>query len=621
MREILTYTILEPKEVKKKRLLRNNEYYNIQNTFDILYKKGAENYKFNNLMQYILKDENILLAYRNIKKNKGSKTSGTDKKTILDLGNGETYRTINIVRCKLNNYHPNSVRRVEIPKNNGKIRPLGIPTISDRLIQQCIKQVLEPICESKFHKHSYGFRPNRSTHHAIARAMSLINRNKLHYVVDIDIKGFFDNVNHGKLLKQIWNLGIQDKELIYIISKMLKSEIEGVGIPNKGTPQGGILSPLLSNIVLNELDWWISNQWESFETKHDFSYTRKNGSIETNKYSALRKSSKLKEIYIVRYADDFKIFCRDHKSAQRIYNAVRLWLKERLHLEISPEKSKITNLRKNYTEFLGFKLKATIKGNKKVCKSHISDKAKRKIIIELKEKIYEIKKQPTIQNVGKLNAMILGAHNYYKCATHVNIDFSEINFLVSKTLYNRLRTVSSTKGNKSKAFLKFYGNYNIKTYFIGTVGIFPIAGIKTKPPMNFTQDICNYTIKGRKIIHNNLRYIDKDILKYLMENPIINQSTEYNDNRISLYVGQNGKCGITGKKLEINYMEIHHKRPKTLGGKDEYSNLLYVTYNIHKLIHSTEKEIIDKYIKMENLDKKALNKINLLRKKVGNHAI
>lgn len=139
--------------------------------------------------------------------------------------------------------------------------------------------------------------------------------------------------------------------------------------------------------------------------------------------------------------------------------------------------------------------------------------------------------------------------------------------------------------------------------------------------MNFTQNICNYTREGRKIIHKNLQCIDNKILKYLLENPILNQSTEYNDNRISLYVGQNGKCGIIGKKLEINYMEIHHKIPKTLGGKDEYSNLLYVKYNIHKLIHSTDKKIIDKYIRMEDLDKKALNKLKLLRKKVGNYVI
>jgi RNA-directed DNA polymerase len=100
--------------------------------------------------------------------------------------------------------------------------------------------------------------------------MTLANIGKLHHVVDVDIKGFFDNVDHSKLLKQLWSIGIQDKNLLCIISKLLKAEIEGVGIPTKGTPQGGILSPLLSNIVLNELDWWISSQWELFRTKHQY---------------------------------------------------------------------------------------------------------------------------------------------------------------------------------------------------------------------------------------------------------------------------------------------------------------------------------------------------------------
>jgi len=149
---------------------------------------------------------------------------------------------------------------------------------------------------AKFHNHSFGFRPNRSTEHAKAMMHRMINLQSLHFVVDIDIKGFFDNVDHGKLLKQIWTMGIQDKKLLCIISAMLKAEIVGVGIPSKGTPQGGILSPLLSNIVLNELDWWVSDQWESFETSRLYTGW--------NKYRALRQGTKLKECYVIRYADD-----------------------------------------------------------------------------------------------------------------------------------------------------------------------------------------------------------------------------------------------------------------------------------------------------------------------------
>ncbi|KPU44226.1 group II intron-encoded protein LtrA [Oxobacter pfennigii] len=148
-----------------------------------------------------------------------------------------------------------------------KFRILGIPTLEDRLLQQCTKQVLEPICEARFYKHSYGFRPNRSMEHALARAISLINSNKLHYAIDIDVKGFFDNVDHGKLLKQMWSMGIRDKKLLSVISKILKARIEGIGVPEKGTPQGGIISPILSNIVLNELDWWIYSQWEGMKTR------------------------------------------------------------------------------------------------------------------------------------------------------------------------------------------------------------------------------------------------------------------------------------------------------------------------------------------------------------------
>ena len=224
--------------VKKKQKLRNNEYYNLQEIFDELYAKSKRNYIFTKLINLIMSKENIQLAYRNLKKNDGSYTAGVDGKNIEYLQKWEMEKLILHIQRKFNNYSPQPVRRVEIPKPNGKTRPLGIPTIMDRMIQQCILQVLEPICEAKFHKKSNGFRPNKSTENAIAQMETLIHLSKYHIVIDIDIKGFFDNVSHSKLLKQIWTLGIRDKKLMSIISAMLKAEIKGIGVPEKGTPQG-----------------------------------------------------------------------------------------------------------------------------------------------------------------------------------------------------------------------------------------------------------------------------------------------------------------------------------------------------------------------------------------------
>ncbi|MCI8620193.1 MAG: hypothetical protein HFG44_09045 [Oscillospiraceae bacterium] len=267
----------------KQRKLRNLEYYDLQAEYDDLYAKSKQGATFTHLMELITDENNIKLAYRNIKRNGGSGTPGVDNLDIHDIETLDSEKYVEIIQQKLAWYKPKPVRRVEIPKPNGKVRPLGIPTMIDRLVQQCILQVLEPICEAKFHERSNGFRPNRSAEHAIAQCYRMIQMQKLYFVVDIDIQGFFDNVNHSKLIKQMWNLGIQDKKLLSVIKEMLKAPIvmpDGTVVkPTKGTPQGGILSPLLSNIVLNELDWWIASQWEAMPTRkqyyHQISYSQR----------------------------------------------------------------------------------------------------------------------------------------------------------------------------------------------------------------------------------------------------------------------------------------------------------------------------------------------------------
>jgi len=292
-----------PKQTLKSQKLRNNEYYDTQMLFDELYERSSKGEVFTNLMKLINSESNIRLAYRNIRNNGGSNTAGVDGYTIEQFKGCSEEEFIANIKAKLKWYKPKSVRRVEIEKypGSGKYRPLGIPTIIDRLVQQCILQILEPICEAKFYDKSYGFRPNRSCENALAQANSYMYAGKLHFVVDVDIKGFFDNVDHSKLIKQIWTMGVRDKNLISIVREMLRAPIKmpngEIEYPTRGTPQGGILSPLLSNIVLNELDWWVQNQWVEIPTRHEYS-------CKDSKMNMLKKHTKLKEMYIVRYADD-----------------------------------------------------------------------------------------------------------------------------------------------------------------------------------------------------------------------------------------------------------------------------------------------------------------------------
>ena len=177
----------------KQKKLRHLEYYDLQSVFDKLYADSKRGEVFTNLMEIIRDENNIRLAYRNIKRNTGSNTAGVDGVTVKDIEKLNAEKYVEIIRRKLAWYKPKPVRRKEIEKPNGGIRPLGIPSMTDRLVQQCILQVLEPICEAKFHERSNGFRPNRSAEHALAQCYKMIQQMNLHYVVDVDIKGFFDN--------------------------------------------------------------------------------------------------------------------------------------------------------------------------------------------------------------------------------------------------------------------------------------------------------------------------------------------------------------------------------------------------------------------------------------------
>ena len=629
-----------PKEIYKKQLcvddIRHSEYYDLQSTFDELYAKSANGGIFTNIMDLILSRENILLAYRNMKANKGSCTPGTDNLTIESIGVLTPEEVIQQVRFivsgSCHGYRPRPVRRKDIPKPNGSTRPLGIPCIWDRLIQQCIKQVMEPICEAKFSNNSYGFRPNRSVEHAVAASYRMMQLTKLHFVIEFDIKGFFDNVNHAKLMRQIWAMGIHDKHLIYVIRKILTAPIkmpDGINVyPTKGTPQGGIISPLLANIVLNELDHWIESQWSNnpvIEKRKAKIYP--NGRIDRSNGYKIMHQTKLKEMYIVRYADDFRIFCRCRQDAERIKAAVAQWLQQRLKLEVSDEKTRIVNVKKKYSEFLGFKIKVHKKKNRYVVMSHMCDKAFQKQRQKLVNQAKNIAKpRDYYREEGEIrvyNSMVMGLHNYYRIATNINVDCSRLNRAVMIVLTNRLRTQSCNRLRKTgrpltKTEQQLFGKSKMLRYVAGSdEPIYPIGYIRCKNPMGKKRSINKYTPEGRIDIHDNLQ-INKRLLCDLMRQPLFGRSAEYADNRLSLFSAQWGKCGVTGRTFEsAGDIHCHHITPRSKGGSDKYSNLVLVLKPVHKLIHASAPETIAYYLKLLNLDKSQVRKINHLREEAG----
>jgi DNA-binding transcriptional MerR regulator/5-methylcytosine-specific restriction endonuclease McrA len=296
-------------------------------------------------------------------------------------------------------------------------------------------------------------------------------------------------------------------------------------------------------------------------------------------------------------------------------------------IEVSKEKSKIVNLRKNYSYFLGIKFKVHRKGKngaknistKWVIKSHIQEKALNKIKTNVRKHITNIQKPK--KSIGLAidlyNSFVMGIHNYYNCATNCNIDMAKLSNQTRTKIFVRLKSRRVNKSDKLPDYIKKVYGKSKMLRMLGEKAILPLSYIQHSKLMNFSQTNI-YNPIDRDKIHNSQKVANNKIIRYLIENPIQGQSTEYNDNRISLYIGQLGKCAVTKEELEVGSMECHHIQPRSKGGLDSYNNLVLITKEVHKLIHSTQLETINKYLKYIPTDKITLEKLNKFRTKVGN---
>lgn len=566
----------------------------------------------------------IVTAVHNIKSNKGSKTAGVDEIKMDSYLQMPKQELIDLIQRKFHKYQPKPARRVYIPKSNGKQRPLGIPSAIDRVVQECMRIVLEPICEAQFYPHSYGFRPYRAQKHAIRDIVNVINAgcrspDQPVWAVEGDIKGCFDNINHRLLLQKLWRMGIHDKRVLSIIKAMLKAGYIESGIyyaTTIGSPQGSILSPLLSNVYLNDFDWYIGRSYMEphRQCKHKCNDTRR------------LKWSGITPKYNYRFADDWVILTSTQAEALRLKRQLTKYFRYRMKLDLSQEKTYVTDLRTDGIHFLGFVVKAE-------CKRKTPDPATWSETLvgkpfpdmnRLTKKICNLSKevrriglftQPNTQaaQIQYVNSIIMGLAQYLQpsiCSAAYHAIDRRVNntaLAVWKNLfpkrYNQMQVPLQTlcnlphrhEGYKSKTFaIEIEGKW-----FGITCAFITHAKYETRP---FNQHMTPYTEEGRRI-YVSYRTKHKPLP---CDRPSINTpedillsayargkgwkaNFEYFMNREYAYNRDKGKCKCCGRYFSDNLPKhCHHVNNKLPVEKiNKVSNLAWLCVPCHRMVHNS----------------------------------
>jgi len=356
--------------------------------------KDKSNLDVTQLMEEVTKRDNLIMALNRVERNKGA--AGIDEMQTHEL---RSYLTIHWLEIKEQlmdgRYKPAPVRRIEIPKPGGTgVRKLGIPTVKDRFIQQALAQVLTQIFDKTFSESSFGFRPGRSAHDAVRSAKNHVESGK-RWVVDMDLEKFFDRVNHDILMSRIAKR-VKDKRVLLLIRRFLQSGVMENGVvssSDEGTPQGGPLSPLLSNILLDDLDKELEKRGHTF----------------------------------ARYADDCNIYAKSKRAGDRILESITQFLKQKLKLTVNPEKSAVA--RPWDRKFLGYSMTVNLKPRLKVAKASVD-----RLRLKLKEVLQRGRGRNLERLVGEeLNPILRGWGNYFALA-EVKNTFEELDEWVRRRL-------------------------------------------------------------------------------------------------------------------------------------------------------------------------------------------
>jgi len=542
-------------------------------------------------------DKNVALAVRQLSKSPGKMALGPDGTNYKTLENYSVAELSEIVKDRLFNKEMDYVRRTYIPKPNGKMRPLGICSIWDKLVEKCIQLVVEPYCETKYVDSSFGFRERLSTHNALAKVKNQCQT--MPYVLSVDMKDYFGTIDPDIAYRELWHIGVKDQIILNYIYRFIKKgyfENSCKVEDPKGSPQGSILGPLISNVYLHRFDVWLRDQgdcWHDMSVKKFHNYVHKRRNLEV---------TRLKIGIHVRYADDILVLCKDREDAERFKYSVTKYLTNNMRLEINEDKTRIYDLTREKMKYLGYEFyafKQSTKNVKKKGKLRVANtlppaKAD-EIVKKCKELLRKIREHPGFEEFHNWNVYVVGIHNYYRGMTHFCKNFSQIGWRIKKLFYHTMEkraTFTKEQSCKNNYLSGKYSSWGKDGYYC--FDRFPIIEIGWA---NWDKSLIAAR-KGTAKRGNPYNYgknkhkpgVLIEMIKYLVNTSKYIKNSRLAMFRISKYSSVKGVSYLSGEFVPVEEYHCHHIKPRYKGGTNDFDNLCVLSEYEHTVLHSTAPE-------------------------------